>query len=144
VKPAYHRGVIVEWRGATIYDDTYNSNPYALKRALELMTQADAGGRRIAVIGDMLELGEQETQFHRDAGLSIPKSIDMVIGVGKRAKVLIDGAREAGHASLRHFDDAKSAGEFLKNEIREGDLVLIKGSRGVGLDRIVTMLEENR
>ena len=144
VKPAYHRGVIVAWRGATIYDDTYNSNPYALRRALELMMQAETEGRRIAVIGDMLELGEQETQFHRDAGRAIPKSIDVIAGVGKRTKALLDGAREAGLANLHHFDDAHSAGEFLKNEIREGDLVLIKGSRGVGLDKIVTMLEENR
>ena len=144
VKPAYHRGVIVNWRGATIYDDTYNSNPYALRRALELMTQAEAPGRRIAVIGDMLELGEQETQFHREAGLAIPKAIDVVAGVGKRTNALLDGAREAGLTNVHHFDDAKSAGEFLKNEIREGDLVLIKGSRGVGLDKIVTMLEENQ
>src|SRR6185503_5108203 len=98
----------------TIYDDSYNSNPYALKRALELMTQAETGGRRIAVIGDMLELGEQETQFHRDAGRAIPKSIDIVVGVGKRTNALLEGARETGLTTLHHFDDAKSAGEFLK------------------------------
>ena len=144
VKPAYHRGIIVPWRGATIYDDTYNSNPYALRRTLELMTQADATGRRIAVIGDMLELGEQETQFHHDAGKAIPPSIDLVIGVGKRTTALLEGAREAGLKNLEHFDDAQSAGEFLKETIREGDLVLIKGSRGVGLDKIVTMLEAAR
>ena len=145
VKPAYHRGVIIPWRGATIYDDTYNSNPYALKRTLELMTQAEAK-RRVAVIGDMLELGEQELQFHRDAGLGIPKSIDVVAGVGKRTRALLDGAREAGFAddALHHFDNAQEAGEFLKSEIREGDLVLIKGSRGVGLDKAVAMLEETR
>ncbi len=146
VKPAYHRGVIIplqiNGQGATIYDDTYNSNPYALKRTLELMAQAEAT-RRVAVIGDMLELGEQELQFHRDAGLGIPKSIDVVVGVGKRSRALLDGAREAGFAddALHHFDNAQQAGEFLKNEIREGDLVLIKGSRGVGLDKAVAMLE---
>ncbi len=142
VKPAYHRGVMIPWNGATIYDDTYNSNPYALKRTLELMTQAEAN-RRVAVIGDMLELGEQEMQFHRDAGLAIPKAIDVVVGVGKRTRALLDGAREAGFAegALHHFDNAKEAGEFLKEEIREGDLVLIKGSRGVGLDKAVAMLE---
>jgi UDP-N-acetylmuramoyl-tripeptide--D-alanyl-D-alanine ligase len=142
VRPAYHRGVIIPWRGATIYDDTYNSNPYALKRTLELMTQAEAT-RRVAVIGDMLELGEQELQFHRDAGLGIPKSIDVVVGVGKRSRALLDGAREAGFAdsALHHFDNAQQAGEFLKGDIREGDLVLIKGSRGVGLDKAVAMLE---
>jgi UDP-N-acetylmuramoyl-tripeptide--D-alanyl-D-alanine ligase len=144
VRPAYHRGIIIERNGALIYDDTYNSNPYALKRTLELMTQADVKGRRIAVIGDMLELGEQETQFHHDAGKAIPPSIDLVIGVGKRTTALLEGAREAGLKNLEHFDDAASAGEFLKNEIRDGDLVLIKGSRGVGLDKIVTMLEAAR
>ena len=144
VKPAYHRGVIVEWQGATIYDDTYNSNPYALGRALELMAQADVTGRRIAVIGDMLELGEQELQFHRDAGAAIPKAVDVVCGVGTRSRALLDGARAAGfeESQLRHFTDAEAAGAFLRAFVRPGDLVLIKGSRGVGLDRAVAMLEE--
>jgi len=146
VKAAYHRGVIIPLhindRGATIYDDSYNSNPYALRRTLELMAQAEAA-RRVAVIGDMLELGEQELQFHRDAGRAIPKAIDVVIGVGKRSRALLDGAREAGFAdaALHHFDQAVEAGEFLVNAIREGDLVLLKGSRGVGLDKAVAILE---
>jgi UDP-N-acetylmuramoyl-tripeptide--D-alanyl-D-alanine ligase len=146
VKPAYHRGVLVPFRGATVYDDTYNSNPYALARALELMAQADVNGRRIAVIGDMLELGEQETKFHREAGRGIPRKIDLIAAVGKRAPFVLEGARDAGFAdgTLHHFENAEEAGEFLKEEIREGDLVLIKGSRGVGLDRAVKMLEEER
>ena len=143
VKPAYHRGVIIEWRGATIYDDTYNSNPYALGRALELMAQADVPGRRIAVIGDMLELGEQELEFHRDAGAKIPKSVDVVAGVGTRTQALLEGARGAGfeESQLRHFTDAEAAGAFLRAFVQPGDLVLIKGSRGVGLDKAVAMLE---
>jgi UDP-N-acetylmuramoyl-tripeptide--D-alanyl-D-alanine ligase len=142
LKPAYHRGIILDAGGATIYDDTYNSNPYALGRALTLLDQADVTGRRIAVIGDMLELGDKELDYHRDAGKAIPKSVDTVIGVGKRSRALLDGAREAGFATgnLHHFDDAPSAGEFLKTFIRPGDLVLIKASRGIGLDRIVNML----
>lgn len=143
MKPAYHRGVIVPWRGAQIYDDTYNSNPYALARTLELMSQADVTGRRIAVIGDMLELGEKELQYHHESGKAIPKSIDFVIGVGTRSRALLDGAREAGFGdgSLRHFADAEAAGAFLRAFIEEGDLVLLKGSRGVGLDKAVAMLE---
>lgn len=143
VKPAYHRGVIVPFNGAQIYDDTYNSNPYALARTLELMAQAEVSGRRIAVIGDMLELGEQELQFHRDAGKGIPKAIDVVIGVGNRSQALLDGARDAGfaEANLRHFTDAQAAGAFLRAFVQPGDLVLIKGSRGVGLDKAVAMLE---
>ena len=141
VKPAYHRGVIVPWRGATIYDDTYNSNPYALTRTLELMSQADVKGRRIAVIGDMLELGDKELDYHREAGRAIPKDVDAVIGVGKRSQSLLEGAREAGHQNVHHFPDAETAGEFVRDFVREGDLVLIKASRGIGLDKIVTMLE---
>ncbi|MDQ3281661.1 MAG: UDP-N-acetylmuramoyl-tripeptide--D-alanyl-D-alanine ligase [Acidobacteriota bacterium] len=146
VKPAYHRGVIVDFNGAQIYDDTYNSNPYALARTLELMTQADVTGRRIAVIGDMLELGEQELDFHRESGRSIPRTIDVVVGVGTRSQALLDGAREAGfsEAALRHFTDARAAGAFLRAFVQPGDLVLIKGSRGVGLDKAVAMLEESR
>jgi UDP-N-acetylmuramoyl-tripeptide--D-alanyl-D-alanine ligase len=152
VKPAYHRGVIVPLaNGATIYDDTYNSNPYALARTLELMTQADVRGRRIAVIGDMLELGEQELQFHRDSGKGVPRAIDVVIAVAKpgsdaRSRALLDGARETGFAddALLHFANAEAAGEFLKSFLRDGDLVLIKGSRGVGLDKAVAMLEAQR
>jgi UDP-N-acetylmuramoyl-tripeptide--D-alanyl-D-alanine ligase len=144
VQPAYHRGIIVPFNGARIYDDTYNSNPYALARTLELMTQAEVQGRRVAVIGDMLELGEQELQFHRDAGKAIPRSIDVVIGVGNRTQALLDGAREAGfaEANLRHFADAHAAGAFLRAFVQPGDLVLIKGSRGVGLDKAVAMLED--
>lgn len=146
LKPAYHRGIILsinlEDGAATIYDDTYNSNPYALGRALTLLDQADVAGRRIAVIGDMLELGDKELDYHRDAGRAIPKSVDTVIGVGKRARALLEGAAEVGFGSakLQHFEDARSAGEFLQTFIRPGDLVLIKASRGIGLDRIVNML----
>lgn len=142
IKPAYHRGVLVPFRGATIYDDTYNSNPYAVSRALALLRDADVQGRRIAVLGDMLELGEQELDYHRESGKGIPASVDVVVGVGKRSRALLDGAREAGFSGdrLHHFDDAQSAGEFLRDFIQDGDLVLVKASRGIGLDKIVTML----
>jgi UDP-N-acetylmuramoyl-tripeptide--D-alanyl-D-alanine ligase len=143
LKPAYHRGVVVHTLGATIYDDTYNSNPYALARALTLLEQADVAGRRIAVIGDMLELGERELEYHAEAGRSVPKSIDVVVGVGKRSRALLEGAKEAGFSGdrLHHFDDAAGAAEFLKSFIEPGDLVLVKASRGIGLDKVVSQLE---
>jgi UDP-N-acetylmuramoyl-tripeptide--D-alanyl-D-alanine ligase len=143
VRPAYHRGVIVPWRNATIYDDTYNSNPYALGRALQLLEQAEAK-RRVAVIGDMLELGPDELRFHREAGKAVPRNVDAIVGVGKRSKSTLEGAREAGFASeaLHHFDDAEAAGRFLQTFIEDGDLVLMKGSRGVGLDRAIALLQQ--
>ena len=142
LKPAYHRGVIVNVGGARLYDDSYNSNPYALSRALTLLEQADVEGRRIAVIGDMLELGERELQYHYESGRAIPESVDVVIAVGRRSASLLDGARHAGFTEerLMHFDNAEQAANFLESFIRPGDLVLIKASRGIGLDRIVTNL----
>jgi UDP-N-acetylmuramoyl-tripeptide--D-alanyl-D-alanine ligase len=144
LKPAYHRGVVSQFHGATIYDDTYNSNPYALSRALTLLQQADVVGRRIAVIGDMLELGDRELQYHYDSGRNIPESVDIIIAVGRRSASLLDGARHAGFTEERlfHFGDAESAGKFLHSFLREGDLVLLKASRGVGLDKAVAMLKE--
>jgi len=143
IKPAYHRGVLVKWRGAMLYDDTYNSNPYALSKALELLSRADASGRRIAVIGDMLELGGDELTFHEDAGRAIPRNVDVVLGVGPRSKSLLRGAQQAGFdpASLHHFADAAEATAFLRDFLADNDLVLLKASRGIGLDRIVTSLE---
>jgi len=142
VKPAYHRGVVIPWRGARLYDDTYNSNPYALSRAFALLEQADVQGRRIAVIGDMLELGDRELEYHREAGRGIPNDIDVVIAVGKRSKALLEGARQAGFSDqrLHHFDDAESAAAFLESFIEPGDLVLIKASRGIALDRMIDRL----
>jgi UDP-N-acetylmuramoyl-tripeptide--D-alanyl-D-alanine ligase len=143
IQPAKHRGILVEWNGASLYDDTYNSNPYALGRSLELMEKAEVRGRRIAVVGDMLELGPGELEFHRNAGKAIPSKIDVVVGVGPRSTSLLEGAREAGFdaAALHHFDDAIAAASFLREEIRPGDLVLLKASRGIGLDRVLTELE---
>jgi UDP-N-acetylmuramoyl-tripeptide--D-alanyl-D-alanine ligase len=144
VKPAYHRGIVIPWRGATLYDDTYNSNPWALARTLDLFAKAECTGRRIAVVGDMLELGPEEKAFHFEAGRTMPREVDIVVGVGRRSKFILDGARTSGfaHGSLFHFDDALAAARWLKETIREGDLVMLKASRGIGLDRAVTALEE--
>jgi len=142
--PAAHRGVIVELRGATIYDDSYNSNPWALERTLALLSRAECSGRRIAVVGDMLELGPEELSFHYEAGRKMPSNVDLVVAVGPRSRSIVAGAEKAGFdaARLRHVDDAAAAAELLDAELREGDLVLVKASRGIGLDRVVTKLEE--
>lgn len=144
LKAARHRGVVTRAGGVTIYDDTYNSNPYALSRALALLQQASVEGRRIAVIGDMLELGERELAYHRESGLAIPPAVDEVVAVGRRSAALLEGAASAGFAAgrLHHFEDAATAGAFLKTFVRDGDLVLLKASRGIGLEQAVAMLTE--
>jgi UDP-N-acetylmuramoyl-tripeptide--D-alanyl-D-alanine ligase len=142
IRAAYHRGEIVPWRGAILYDDTYNSNPYALEKALELLSKAESEGRRIAVIGDMLELGGDEIRFHREVGRAIPRNIDAVVAVGNRSGAVLQGAREAGFRPdvLHHFGDAPETAEFLRDFVQEGDVVLLKASRGIGLDRVIALL----
>ncbi len=144
IQPAYHRGVLIAWRDATLYDDTYNSNPYALEKALALLSKADCEGRRIAVIGDMLELGSDELEFHREVGRAIPRNVHTIVAVGNRSGAVLEGAREAGFdaSALHHFGEAPEAADFLATFIGKGDLVLLKASRGIGLDRVVTILEE--
>ena len=90
----------------------------------------------------MLELGERELEYHYEAGRDIPNAIDVVIGVGRRSEALLDGARHAGFSEERlyHFDGAEAAATFLESFIRPGDLVLVKASRGIGLDRIIAQL----
>jgi UDP-N-acetylmuramoyl-tripeptide--D-alanyl-D-alanine ligase len=95
----------------------------------------------------MLELGERELEYHYEAGREIPNAVDVVIAVGRRSEALLDGARHAGFSEERlyHFDDAESAASFLERFIRPGDLVLVKASRGIGLDRIIDRLtSDNR
>jgi UDP-N-acetylmuramoyl-tripeptide--D-alanyl-D-alanine ligase len=143
IVPASHRGEMIEAGGVTIYDDTYNSNPYALSKALDLLARADCSGRRVAVIGDMLELGRTEKKLHYDAGNLAPAGIDVILGVGERARSVIEGATDAGfpRESLFHVSDANRAAEFLEEFVEEGDLVLLKASRGIGLDRVVDRLK---
>jgi len=145
VRPAPHRGVAVPWRGATLYDDTYNSNPHALGRALDLLASADCEGRRIAVVGDMLELGPEEESFHLEAGRAVPREVELLVAVGPRSKALAEGAKERGMppGTVAWFEDAASATPHVKSIVKSGDLVLLKASRGIGLDRIVAEMEED-
>jgi UDP-N-acetylmuramoyl-tripeptide--D-alanyl-D-alanine ligase len=92
----------------------------------------------------MLELGPEEKSFHFEAGRAMPKGIDIVVAVGRRSSLILDGARSAGFAkgSLFHFADAHGAARWLRETIAAGDHELLKASRGIGLDRAVTALEE--
>ena len=144
VIPASHRGESIEWNGATIYDDTYNSNPHALASALALLSTVECSGRRIAVLGDMLELGAEEVAFHRESGRAIPPEVDVVIGVGRLGRAIVDGAHEAGYrrAMLMSCQDADHALQILRGFIEPKDFVLLKASRGIGLDRVIAGLEK--
>lgn len=127
--------------GSVILDDTYNASPESVVAALNLLNELE--GRRVAVLGDMLELGAYEETGHRLVGRRARDVADLLITVGPRARYIAEEAREAGlaAAAVVELDDADQALGYLRRTIRRGDVVLLKGSRGVKLDRIVPALE---
>jgi UDP-N-acetylmuramoyl-tripeptide--D-alanyl-D-alanine ligase len=126
--------------GATILDDHYNANPKSSFAALALLEELEAT-RRVAVFGDMLELGEIEESGHRSVGQRAAEIVDALYTVGPRAWMVSDEA-SARNPSLevRHFEDKESLTVALRTELREGDLVLIKGSRGVRMETVIAGL----
>ena len=126
-------------QGITVVDDSYNSNPRALRRALE-SAAALPGQRRWAVLGEMLELGPAATELHRESGSdAVELGFGPVAGVGPLTASLVEEVRATGGEGL-WFPDAAAAASWARDELRSGDTVLVKGSRGVGLEMVVREL----
>jgi UDP-N-acetylmuramyl pentapeptide synthase len=129
--------------GATLVDDTYNASPVSVSAALDFLaeTPLPAGRRRIAVLGDMLELGPDEERLHREIGARAATAADAIVAVGPRGAWIADGAASGG-ARVATAADAEEAVAVLEREVAPsvGDLVLLKASRGIGLDRAVDLL----
>jgi UDP-N-acetylmuramoyl-tripeptide--D-alanyl-D-alanine ligase len=136
VTPAAGRGALVRGRcGATLVDDTYNANPGSVRAAIDLL--ADCAGRRTLVLGAMLELGENSGQMHRDIGAyARERGLDRFIGVGEA----LAGAVEAFGGEW--FADCDTAAAALVDTLSAEDTVLIKGSRGSAMERVLTALVE--
>ncbi len=133
------RGEVLEVSGATILNDSYNSNPEALRSMIRTLAARPAS-RRILVAGEMRELGEYGVKMHAECGLAAAKAgLDLVAGVQGNAVHLAAAACAGGVASL-FLPDAEEAGRWLKHILRPGDVVLIKGSRGVHLERAIEFL----
>jgi UDP-N-acetylmuramoyl-tripeptide--D-alanyl-D-alanine ligase len=125
-----------------LLDDTYNAAPASTLAALNLLQ--DLEGRRIAVLGDMLELGDFEERGHRIVGARAAQIADELVTVGKRAAWIADEARRAGlpEAAIVELEDSQQAIEYLKERVGQGDVVLVKGSHGMRMDQIVNELEQ--
>lgn len=138
--PSKMRGEVLRLaNGVTVIDDSYNSNPQALTNAVRAMLDAKTVGRRIVVAGEMLELGATAEEMHRQCGREIAAmKIDLLIGVRGSARGLVDGAAPSIQAIF--CDTPEEAAETLIAEIRSGDLILVKGSRGVRTEKIVERL----
>jgi len=126
--------------GSTILDDSYNASPASMLAALDLL--ADLAGRRIALLGDMLELGAAEEEGHRSVGQRAATACDLLLTVGPRASSIGEAARRACATEVRHLDSAEEAIETLREELREGDHLLVKASRAMVFEEVVSALTE--
>ncbi len=137
------RGEVRQVAGAIVINDCYNSNPQALNSMVSALAQTPAR-RRIVIAGEMLELGESAPELHRECGRHMAASkIDFVVGVRGNGAYIAEGAASSGVAS-EFAESPEKAGEWLANNLREGDAVLLKGSRGVGLERALAVFEAER
>ncbi|HLJ23585.1 MAG TPA: UDP-N-acetylmuramoyl-tripeptide--D-alanyl-D-alanine ligase [Candidatus Acidoferrales bacterium] len=140
------RGRVLQYdAGFTVINDCYNSNPVALGAMVGLLTSTPAAGRHILAAGEMLELGPTSAHLHREAGRLAAEAgnLDWIIGVQGDAQHLVQGAIQTGHpaAQAKFFAASSEAGEFLSGLMQKGDVLLVKGSRGVKMERIVEALD---
>lgn len=140
--PKGRMNLIIGIKDTIIIDDTYNSSPAAAKAALEVLAEIPTGqkGRRLAVFGDMLELGSYTEQGHREVGHQTAElNIDFLLCVGERSRDIGHGAKEAGMGEERiyYFSDNDKAIDFLQRLIKSGDLILAKGSQGARMEKVV-------
>ena len=135
--PAGRLRLIYGIKDSWIIDDTYNSSPSSTLGALELL--ALMPGRKIAVIGDMLELGSFTEEAHRRAGEKAAQIAEILLAVGERAIFLADEAKKQGMPKEKvfHFASAEEAGRLLQDLVKEGDVILVKGSQGIRMEKVV-------
>jgi UDP-N-acetylmuramoyl-tripeptide--D-alanyl-D-alanine ligase len=138
--PTAHRGQVVRLGRVTLIDDTYNASPPSVTAALDLL--AGLPGRRIAVLGEMLELGKGAASGHREVGTAAAATCDLLVTVGAGAAGIAAGAKSAGLDPSRILEarDCEAALDLLRARLRDGDVVLIKASRGIELDLLVDAL----
>ena len=137
---APHRVELVRLRGLTVIDDSYNASPGSVSAALDLL--ADLPGRHVAVLGEMLELGDAHESGHRAVGEHAGQVADLLIVVGEGAGGIVAGALDAGldPGRVQRALDAEAALDVLRPRLRDGDAVLVKASRGIGLEHLVDAL----
>ncbi len=142
-----HRQQIFEHRGIVVVDDSYNASPQSMKAGLEILGAMEIPGRRIAVLGDMKELGPDAAEMHRETGewLAEQKAADLLYVLGPMAAELARGAERAGFPAerIRCFEERQELGDVLEKEAREGDAVLFKGSNSMKLFELADKMSGN-
>jgi UDP-N-acetylmuramoyl-tripeptide--D-alanyl-D-alanine ligase len=149
LKPADKRGEVVRFEGGfTVINDSYNSSPSALAAMIELLAGTPGYRRRILAAGEMLELGDSSAELHRECGRAVANlnNIDWIFGVRGHAAEFVRAAVDAGHPADRaqYFENSEEAAQFLKQFVAPGDLLLLKGSRGVRMEKILEAIDGER
>ena len=146
LQPADKRGEVVKFEeGFTVINDSYNSSPTALNALAELLAATPGFSRRILAAGEMRELGDSAPELHRECGRHVAglRKIDWIVGVQGPAEEFVRAAIAAGHPAerARFFQNSAEAGEFLAEFIQPHDLLLLKGSRGVRMEKILEAID---
>ena len=144
-KPPRMRGEVLDFAaGFTVVDDSYNSNPRSLVSMVRTLATSGKAERRIVISGEMLELGPEAAEMHRQVGQEIARlGIDVLWTVRGLGREIAGAAREAGLAATRFFESSEEAAVEILKEVRAGDLILVKGSRSVQTDKVVKALKEH-
>ena len=123
----------LKWfNGSTLFDDSYNANPDSVKKSIEFLSSFS--GRKILILGDMLELGLNSKEFHKDIGrYAGEKNIDMLIGYGEHTKFSIENFPNNGY----FYDTESDLKQFIYNNVKSTDIILLKGSRGMKMERFI-------
>ena len=126
-------------KDSIVIDDTYNSSPVAVEEALKSLESLSKAHRKIAVLGDMLELGKFSIDEHKKVGTLVARVADLLVTVGIRSRYTAEDALDAGldESKVLQFDDSKEAGDYIQNIIEKGDAILVKGSQGIRMERVV-------
>ncbi len=141
------RGERIEAGGITFVADCYNANPESVKSGLASFDGLPGGKRRVIILGDMLELGEESGRYHMEIGEQINRhTFDMLVVVGELSRDIAIGARGSGVACRRlmHYDTAQACANDMVDVLQSGDLVYLKGSRGIGLEKILNRIVKQR
>jgi len=145
-RPELRLRVLTAPSGATILDDSYNASPQSMLAALDLLAELSPGrvrpgrSRRIALLGEMRELGAAAEEGHRQVGQRAAACADLVLVLGERARPLFEAARAAGPAEVRFLASVEEATSTLRDELQPGDYLLVKASRAVALESVVDAL----
>ena len=137
--PRGRMSLIKGLKNSIIIDDTYNSSPVALQSALETLGELITKNKKIALLGDMMELGKHSATAHKEAGIIASKNCDILVTVGLRSRALAESAIDAGldEDSVLQFDSSEEAGKYIKEIIKPGDIILAKGSQSTRMEKAV-------